>query len=95
MKTLNEVIQEFERQEAFVAYYMQDKTQFRSDALYYLKEYQKLINVPDINNNKGYWRVTYDGLHCSICNYKLDTTAIPDICPSCGAKMGYEYRWTT
>ena len=89
MRTLDEVIQEFERQEAFVVYYMQDKTQFRSDALHYLKEYRKLINAA----NNGYWCVTYDGLHCSVCNYKLDITAIPNICPSCGAKMGCEYRW--
>lgn len=45
MKTLNEVIQEFERQEAFVAYYMQDGTQFRSDALHYLKEYKEKQNI--------------------------------------------------
>ena len=40
MKSLDEVIQEFERQEAFVEYYMQYGTQCRSDALHYLKEYR-------------------------------------------------------
>jgi len=41
----------------------------------------------DLAITKGYWMVTYDGLHCSICNYKLDTTAVPDICPHCRAEM--------
>ena len=42
MKTLDEVIQEFERQEAFIVYYMQDKTQLRSDALHYLKKLKRI-----------------------------------------------------
>lgn len=41
----------------------------------------------DLTITKGYWMVTNDGLHCSICNYKLDITAVPDICPHCGARM--------
>lgn len=36
---------------------------------------------------KGYWMVTYDGLHCSICNYKCETTAAPSVCPRCGMDM--------
>lgn len=41
MKTLDEVIQEFENREMFVQYYMQDGSQYSSDALYYLKEYRE------------------------------------------------------
>ena len=36
---------------------------------------------------KGYWRATYDGLYCSVCNYKCETTALPDVCPHCGTSM--------
>ena len=28
-----------------------------------------------------------DGVRCSKCNYKLQTTGIPSYCPHCGAKM--------
>lgn len=41
MKTLDEVIQEFENREMFVQYYMQDGSQYSSDALHYLKEYHE------------------------------------------------------
>ena len=57
MKTLDEVILEFERQEAFVKYYMQDKTQFRSDALYYLKTLQKIAKVCHDHGIKSLWGV--------------------------------------
>ena len=46
----------------------------------------KDIDVPA----KGYWMVSYNGLHCSKCNYKLDTTAIPDRCPNCNTEMKHE-----
>ena len=36
---------------------------------------------------KGYWIVTYDGLYCSVCNYKCETTAVPNVCPCCSADM--------
>ena len=36
---------------------------------------------------KGYWMVTYDGLHCSVCNYKCETTAPSNVCPHCGARL--------
>ena len=39
---------------------------------------------------KGYWMVTYDGLHCSVCNYKCETTAAPNVCPRCGARLEWE-----
>lgn len=39
---------------------------------------------------KGYWMATYDGLHCSVCNYKCETTALPEVCPHCGTRL---IRW--
>lgn len=97
MKTLDEVINEME------GFWISGTL---ADGLHYLKEYRELkqhfacMDKAEICNDatqitNGYWCVTYDGLHCSVCNYKLDTTAIPNICPNCGVKMGYEYRWTT
>ena len=41
MKSLDEVIEELERQQDFIQTLMQDGTQYNSDVLYYLKEYQK------------------------------------------------------
>lgn len=38
---------------------------------------------------KGYWMVTYDGLHCSVCNYKCETTAPPKVCPHCRTKLDW------
>lgn len=35
---------------------------------------------------EGKWRM-FDGLYCSNCHYKLQTTGIPTYCPSCGARM--------
>lgn len=34
----------------------------------------------------GHWN-WFDGLRCSVCNYKLQSTGIPSCCPNCGAKM--------
>lgn len=39
---------------------------------------------------KGHWVVTYDGLYCSVCNYKCETTAVPNVCPHCGTYMWEE-----
>ena len=36
---------------------------------------------------KGVWMVSYDGFHCSACNYKCETTALPNVCPRCGINM--------
>lgn len=41
----------------------------------------------DIAITKGTWMMTLDGFHCSVCFYKCETTALPDVCPHCGAKM--------
>lgn len=37
----------------------------------------------------GRW-VWLDGVRCSICNHKLQTTGLPSYCPNCGAKMDEE-----
>ena len=39
---------------------------------------------------KGRWIWTSDGVRCSICNYKLQTTGLTSYCPNCGAKMDGE-----
>ena len=41
----------------------------------------------DVAITKGNWMMTYDGLHCSVCNYKCETTALPEVCPHCGTSM--------
>lgn len=47
-------------------------------------EYQYLVS--QLEQKKGTWVLT-DGYRCSLCNYKLQTTGIPDTCPKCGASM--------
>lgn len=44
-------------------------------------------NKNNIAIAKGHWIMSCDGLHCSICNYKCNTTALPNICPYCGVDM--------
>ncbi len=44
----------------------------------------------EIAITKGYWMAIYDGLHCSVCNYKCETTALPEVCPHCGTRL---IRW--
>lgn len=34
----------------------------------------------------GRW-IQLDGVRCSICNHKLQTTGLTSYCPNCGAKM--------
>ncbi len=46
----------------------------------------------DIAITKGTWMRTLDGFHCSVCFYKCETTALPDVCPHCGADMRGEYE---
>ena len=43
---------------------------------------------------KGYWMATYDGLHCSVCNYKCESTALPNVCPHCGTSMKTANEWS-
>ena len=36
-------------------------------------------------NNTMYWQKdAFDGIHCSNCWYKIETTGTPSICPCCG-----------
>ena len=37
----------------------------------------------------GHWQWV-DGVRCSICNYKLQTTGLTSYCPNCGARMDGE-----
>ncbi|MBP5782052.1 MAG: hypothetical protein J6W04_00780 [Bacteroidales bacterium] len=41
----------------------------------------------DIAITKGTWMMALDGFHCSVCFYKCETTALPNVCPHCGTKM--------
>lgn len=34
----------------------------------------------------GRW-LWFDGVRCSICNHKLQTSGLPSYCPNCGARM--------
>lgn len=35
----------------------------------------------------GHWLFSVDGIRCSQCNHKLETTAIPQRCPHCGSEL--------
>ena len=39
----------------------------------------------------GHW-MWFDGVYCSVCNYKLQITGLPSYCPNCGAKMDEEVK---
>lgn len=36
---------------------------------------------------RGRWIQQFDGIRCSVCNYKLQTTGLPSYCPHCGKTM--------
>lgn len=38
------------------------------------------------NEEKAHWIWRAD-IRCSRCNYKLESTGLPSICPNCGADM--------
>ena len=40
-----------------------------------------------VRHGKWLW---VDGVRCSECNYKLQTTGVPSYCPNCGARMDEE-----
>lgn len=44
----------------------------------------------DVAITKGNWMMTYDGLHCSVCNYKCETTALSEVCPHCGTRLEWK-----
>ena len=45
---------------------------------------QPTIDAEPVRHGKWLW---VDGVRCSECNYKLQTTGLPSYCPSCGADM--------
>lgn len=45
-----------------------------------------LESLPSADRPSGEW-LMFDGLYCSNCHYKLQTTGIPTYCPNCGARM--------
>ena len=40
--------------------------------------------LKEVKHGKWLW---LDGVRCSQCNYKLETTGLPSDCPNCGADM--------
>ena len=44
-----------------------------------------LEELPSVDQT-GRW-LWVDGVRCSRCNYKLQTTGLPSYCPNCGASM--------
>ena len=45
---------------------------------------QPTIDAEPVRHGKWLW---LDGVRCSECNYKLETTGLPSYCPNCGADM--------
>ena len=41
----------------------------------------------DVVEVHGKWVWTEDGVRCSRCNFKLQTTGLSNYCPNCGADM--------
>lgn len=41
-------------------------------------------DVQEVRHGRWNW---VDGVRCSICNFKLQTTGLASYCPNCGAKM--------
>lgn len=52
---------------------------------------QKILDIPSAEpeRKKGKW-IWADGVRCSRCYYKLQTTGIPRYCPNCGSYNGGE-----
>lgn len=42
------------------------------------------VDAVPVRHGKWLW---LDGVRCSKCNYKLETTWLPNYCPNCGADM--------
>lgn len=45
---------------------------------------EDLPSAESVQHGKWMW---VDGVRCSQCNYKLETTGLPNYCPNCGADM--------
>ena len=53
------------------------------------KTIEIIRNVPSADVKPvrhGHWN-WFDGVYCSVCNYKLQITGIPSYCLNCGAQM--------
>ena len=48
------------------------------------KPYYRELKAEPVRHGKWLW---VDGVRCSQCNYKLQTTGLPSYCPNCGADM--------
>lgn len=46
---------------------------------------QPTADAHEVKHGRWLW---VDGVRCSRCNFKLQTTGLPSYCPNCGAKMG-------
>jgi predicted Zn-ribbon and HTH transcriptional regulator len=59
------------------------RTLFKAkDTLYSQQRY--VIDVQPVKRGKWLW---VDGVRCSECNYKLQTTGLPSYCPNCGCRV--------
>lgn len=59
------------------------------DVINKINEIIDTVNTPIVKAEivrHGHW-LWVDGVRCSICNYKLQTTGLTSYCPNCGAKM--------
>ena len=59
------------------------------DVINKINEIIDTVNTPIVEAEPvrhGQW-LWVDGVRCSVCNHKLQTTGLPSYCPNCGAKM--------
>lgn len=48
---------------------------------------EELPSAEPVKRGKWLW---VDGVRCSECNYKLETTGLPSYCPNCGRRVDEE-----
>lgn len=53
------------------------------------KTFERMIEAPKsvFVIKKGVWLSSAEGIICSNCYHKLETTGLLSTCPNCGAKM--------
>lgn len=51
----------------------------------------EIEQLPSAEPKTGRW-LWSDGVRCSNCNHKLQTTGLPTVCPNCEAKMEVEHE---
>lgn len=47
---------------------------------------EHIVSTDGEPTRHGRW-LWFDGVRCSLCNHKLQTTGLPSYCPNCGARM--------